>query len=335
MRCFMLLTSAAMLASLSSSAAAGQDGPIAGLSAQQVTMPDEMGDVADLGPLVFRGGLSITTPDPKFVGWSGIWVSPDGAEMVGVERGTWVKARLEYDPEGNLSGFVPERVGMLHDANGNALSGDEADAEGLDFDGTDFFVGFETHDRVLRYRDIDGPGVALPIPQAVLAPIFRGAGFSSVAALPNGSVMMMPEYSYASVEQKERGERPSFAPTRGWIEGVEGAGPIALRAGHPALPVSITQLPSGGLVTSEVHFSEETQTLDEGRIGFVPQGEAAIGRTMSPRPIATFASPMPAWRIEGGSARTGARGETLLYFMSTSAPPVLYMFELKGGGANP
>ena len=301
------------------------EAPVPGLATEAVVLPEDLGEIADLGPLVFRGGLTITTPDPKFWGWSGVWVSPDGKELVGVENGRWIKAKLSYDAQGNLSGFDPAAVGALHDALGRELSGEEdTDSEGLDFDGHDFIVGFETNDRVLRYRDIDGPGVPLRIPQTILAPIFRGAGFSSVVALADGSTLAIPEYSYADAEKREYGRWPA----RGWLEMPHGAGPIALRGAFPAMPVSIAQLPGGDLLTVELRLDGVSATVDEAWIGIVPKEEIAIGNTMTPRQIAKFAPPMPAWRIEGTSARVGDHGETLIYIMTTSTPPRLYMFEL-------
>lgn len=297
--------------------------PIPGLATEPVILPQDLGEIADLGPLRFRGGLTITTGKPRFWGWSGIWVSPDGTELIGVEMGRWVKARLSYDEQGNLAGFEPLETGALHDTTGQELSGEEdTDSEGLDFGEDGFLVGFETNDRVYRYDSIDGPATQLPIPQSVIAPIFRGGGFSSVVALADGSTLMIPEYTYADPVTKKLA--PS--PARGWLETPFGAGPIALRGAFPAMPVSIAQLPNGDLITVELRLMNGT--VDQAWIGIVPKDQVAIGQTLSPKKIAKFASPMPSWRIEGSSARTGERGETLIYLMTTSTPPVLYMFEL-------
>ena len=272
----------------------------------------------------------MTTGADDFYGWSGIWVSPDGAELIGVEGGTWVRARLSYDADGNLAGFAPTAAGRLHDERGQPLAeGDDSDAEALDFDGTDFLVGFETNDRVMRYRDLDGPGIPLPIPQSIIETIFRGTGFSSVAALEDGSILAIPEYAYVNAEDRQAGAPFKTIPTRGWMETSHGGGPVSLRAALPSLPVSLVALPNGDLLTVEVHLLEDL-SIDRAEIGVASRDEARIGGMLNPRRIATLAEPMPAWRIEGSAARKGA-GETLIYLLSTSSPPVLYMFELKSG----
>ncbi|MEO5707555.1 MAG: esterase-like activity of phytase family protein [Alteraurantiacibacter sp.] len=270
----------------------------------------------------------MTTAAVDFVGWSGIWVSPDGSSLVGVEEGTWVRANLIYDSVGNLQDFRPVAAGLLHDDMGQPLAdGGDSDAEALDFDGKEFFVGFETNNRVLRYRDIDGPGFPLPIPSAITDTIFRGTGFSSVAVIRDGSVIALPEYAYATASDRQAGAGFTAIPTRGWMETPFGAGPISLRAALPSLPVALANLPNGDLLTAEVHLQDD-RSIDRAEIGLAPGTEAVIGGMINPCALATFAPPMPAWRIEGATARPGPNGETLLYLLSTSAPPVLYMFAL-------
>jgi hypothetical protein len=306
------------------------DGIPLGYKIDPIALPDLLSGEANLGPLIFRGSISITTPDPDFVGWSGMWVSPDGKEMVGVEDGRWVKARLDYDDGGNLSGFTLTATGELHDAAGNTFTDDEdRDVEALDHDGKAFLAGFETHDRVLRYTDIDGPGTSLPIPPSVLTLIHKGARFSSVVALGVGSALMIPEYSYADAQSKEA-RKAGPAPHQGWMQSRKGAGPIALRGASPALPVSMARLPSGDVLTSEVRFNAATKHFDQSAIGIVSKDQIKPGGTMHPRWIALFAAPLSAW-IDASSARKGPKGETLIYLISSSKPPILYMFELRDG----
>lgn len=91
----------------------------------------------------------------------------------------------------------------------------------------------------------------------------------------------------------------------------------------------MARLPSGDHLTSEVRFNAVTKKFDQSAISIVPKDQIKPGGTMIPRRIATFAAPLAAW-IDASSARTGPKGETLIYLMSSSTPPILYMFELLG-----
>ena len=108
----------------------------------------------ELGPLRFRGAVTVTRTEGRFVGWSGFWVSPDGSRFAAVDGGDWAQGTLSYDGDGNLASLTVQAAGPLLDDKGQPFAHpDDKDAEALDFDGSRFLVGFETHDRVLAYRD--------------------------------------------------------------------------------------------------------------------------------------------------------------------------------------
>lgn len=44
-----------------------------------------------LGPLRFKGAVTVTRIQGRFVGWSGFWVSPDGRRFAGVNDGDWAQ----------------------------------------------------------------------------------------------------------------------------------------------------------------------------------------------------------------------------------------------------
>jgi len=83
-------------------------------------------------------------------------------------------------------------------------------------------------------------------------------------------------------------------------------------------------------ITSEVRFNAATKQFDQSAIGIVSKDQIKPGGTMHPRRIATFAAPLSAW-IDASSARKGPKGETLIYLISSSTPPILYMFEMRDG----
>jgi hypothetical protein len=277
--------------------------------------------VKQLGPLRFKGAVTVTRTEGRFFGWSGLWVSPDGSRFAGVDGGEWAQGALAYDGEGNLASLTVQAAGPLLDDKGRPFAhADDKDAEALDFDGSRFLVGFETHDRVLAYRDFTSAAEPVELPREALVGIPRGAGFSSVAHLPNGATIVLPEYTADDPQNMRVSTR-----TRGWLLTRNGAGPIWLRKAR-GLPVSLSALPNGDLLLLEVlpHRVRITET----RLSRISAKDIEIGRTMRPRELATLRPSLADGRFEGSAVRRGSRGETLVYLMINDSPAALYLFEL-------
>ena len=275
----------------------------------------------ELGPLRFKGAVTVSRAEGKFFGWSGLWVSPDGSRFAAVEGGEWAQGALSYDGEGNLASLTVLAAGPLLDDKGQPfVHEDDKDAEALDFDGSRFLVGFETHDRVLAYRNFTSAAERIELPRDAYVGIPRGAGFSSVAYLPNGSIIVLPEYTADDPQNMRVSTR-----TRGWLLTKDGSGPIWLRKAR-GLPVSLSAFPNGDLLLLEVLPTRGKIT--DTRLSRIPANTIAIGSTLRPRQIATLRPPLVDGRFEGSSVRRGTRGETLLYLMINDSPAALYMFEL-------
>ena len=214
-----------------------------------------------------------------------------------------------------------QAAGPLLDEKGEPFARpDDKDAEALDFDGSRFLVGFETHDRVLAYRDFTSGAEPIELPEAALAGIPRGAGFSSVAHLPNGATIVVPEYTADDPQDMRVSTR-----TRGWLLTKDGSGPIWLRKTR-GLPVSLSAFANGDLLLLEV--LPNRPRITETRLSRIPAKDIAIGGTMRPKRLATLGPPLVDGRFEGSAARRGTRGEALLYLMINDSPAALYMFEL-------
>ena len=274
-----------------------------------------------LGPLRFKGAVTITRTDGRFFGWSGLWVSPDGSRFAAVDGGDWAQGTLSYDGDGNLASLAVQAAGPLLDDKGQPFAHpDDKDAEALDFDGSRFLVGFETHDRVLAYRDFTSAAEPIELPKEALVGIPRGAGFSSVAHLPNGATIVLPEYTADDPQNMRVSTR-----TRGWLLTKNGAGPVWLRKAR-GLPVSLSAFPNGDLLLLEV--LPNSVKITDTRLSRISAKDIAIGRTMRPKELATLRPPLVDGRFEGSAVRRGTRGEPLLYLMINDSPAALYMFEL-------
>ena len=274
-----------------------------------------------LGPLRFKGAVAVTRSDRRFLGWSGLWVSPDGSRFAAVDGGDWAQGSLGHDRDGNLASLTVQAAGPLLDDKGQPFAHqDDRDAEALDFDGSRFLVGFETHDRVLAYRDFASAAEPIELPKEALVGIPRGAGFSSVAHLPHGATIVLPEYT-ADDPQKMR----VSTRTRGWLLTRNGSGPVWLRKAR-GLPVSLSAFANGDLLLLEV--LPDSVKITDTRLSRISAKDVAIGRTMRPKELATLRPPLVDGRFEASAVRRGTRGETLLYLMINDSPAALYMFEL-------
>lgn len=103
------------------------------------------------GSLAFRGGLDLTSPDPRFGGLSGLEVEADGLSAWAVsDEGLLVRFRLVLDEAGELAGLADAAAADLRGADGNYLSGKaSADSESLALlPGGGLAIGFEREHRI-------------------------------------------------------------------------------------------------------------------------------------------------------------------------------------------
>jgi hypothetical protein len=167
----------ALSATIPAGMALAQTAGIPPVTVTTFTIPEGVDPDSPVGSLRYRGAVVIesTDADRPFTGLSGFWVSPDGSRFAGTEGGNWVEGALAYDANGNLSGFSIAQTGALLDANGQPFADDlDRDAESLDHDGTNYLVGFEGNNRVLRYKDFRSPAVPVPLPPVSLSSFANG-----------------------------------------------------------------------------------------------------------------------------------------------------------------
>lgn len=147
------------------------------------------------GKLIWRGGLTLSSPSKLFGGFSGLIMSPDGRRMFAVsDAGLWFEATLSYS--GRRPVKVSEaRIAALSDAEGKPFEGPLFnDAEAITpVDGeqlaSGILVAFERKSRILRYgMSASGPGKPLErlkLPKALRA-VKSNKGLEGLAILPTG-----------------------------------------------------------------------------------------------------------------------------------------------------
>jgi hypothetical protein len=280
-----------------------------------------------VGRLIWRGGLSLTANSPNFGGWSDLRVTPDGRHLTSIaDVGGWFTATMDYDKDGNLAGVSDGRIGPLRDLDGRPLASKEwADSEGMALlpDGT-WLVSFERHHRIWHYPTLDG------VPTEVVGPSDIGkqpdnGGIETITALANGRVIAISEQYVV---------RPGMAA--GWIGEPTGNGRYHWDAFEYAKipdfdPTAIAELPDGSFVLLERAFD----FLHGIRIRVMHVAADAIrpGATVHAEELARLETPYAVDNLEGISAATGPRGETLLWMIADDnfnplQRTLLLMFEL-------
>lgn len=196
------------------------------------------------------GGLALDTSAWGFGGLSALHLAPDLTLTAISDLGRWWRAPLVLR-DGRLAGIGEARHGPLLDAAGATLRrGGMGDAEGLVrlADG-DWLVAFERRHRILRYRDLSGPGLPIEAPPGIESAPSNG-GLEGLAVLSDGRLLALAEQLPGHAGQESRAA---------WI-GMPQGGRIAWRATEylpaPGLePTDAAGLPDGGALVLERRFS--------------------------------------------------------------------------------
>jgi hypothetical protein len=152
---------------------------------------------ADGPRLEFDAKVVWDEPDPRFGGYSGLALQPDGRSFLAIsDKGTWARGTLARK-DGRIDAAQLTAMGDLHEISGDPLGGTDYDAEGLAVDAKGrAFVSFESFHRVRRYDEIDGPAADVPA-----HPDFRdlqlNSGLEALAIHPDGTLYAIPERSGA------------------------------------------------------------------------------------------------------------------------------------------
>jgi len=278
------------------------------IAASVVSLQAEDPERRRVGPLRFRGGLHLTSPDPRFGGLSALLLSEDGTRLTAVtDKGHWITARLLTDSAGAPLGLAEAEIGELHGPGGRHLRGKrEADSESLArlADG-ELVVGFERDHRLWRYPTAPNPlaerPAAIPVP-AALRSLRSNSGIEALAVLADGALL-------AIAEGREQAATSAAFLWRGgaWSELVYPRAP-GFR------PTGATTLPGGDLLVVERSFN-----LFDGvaiRLQRIAASQCRAGATLQGTTLAVLRRPLTLDNMEGVAARRGESGETLIYLIS-------------------
>jgi hypothetical protein len=304
-------TAAALAAAVGSrpSASPRDDQPLA-LEVRSVPLDPQDPARETVGELRFRGGLWLSSDDPRFGGLSDLRVSEDGSVVYAVsDCGRGFVARLDYDASGRLVGLRQAGLIDLVGPGGRPLTSAEVDAESLVEDDGRLEVGFEGRARRWSYArrpPFGGPPRALTVPAGTSA-CGSNSGIETMAALSGGGRLLICE-----------GRREASTTVPAWIGSGESwtqrEYPLRFDGGwmeEPFRPTAGTLLPDGSVLVLERRFPPIGARV----VRLAPADLEGRG-PLEPRELARFEAPLTLDNFEGIDARRDASGETLVYVVS-------------------
>ncbi|GEO12583.1 esterase-like activity of phytase family protein [Microvirga aerophila] len=211
-------------------------------------------DRSRFGALLFRSGLDLRSTDKRFGGFSALWRSRDGRDLVAVaDNSQWLKARVET-ADGRLSGLSGTVLAPLLLDGGKPLRRSRFyDTESLTASGGAAFMGVERSHGVIRFdRHRDGSlgeGAPIAVPEE-LSGLPGNRGLEAIGIAPARSPL-----AGSLVAVAERSGWFDDTPTKGFILTGSQAGTfeVVRTAGYDISDLAF--LPSGEMLLLERRFS--------------------------------------------------------------------------------
>lgn len=274
-----------------------------GVRAKPLVLDNADPERSRVGRLEWRGGVELTSDDPRFGGLSALRIAADGVRFVAISDFGWrVDGRLMFGADGKLAGVEQVTLVPLRSRRGRSLPDlgkHESDAESLvlEPDGG-ILVGFEGDDRIVRYPPKGAASNMAAPPGLRQAP--GNSGLETLVRLDDGRLLAITE-----------GLKVDDG-VRGWISAKAGAWqPFVWRTSGGFVPTDATQLPSGDLLVLERRFPPVGA-----RLRLLPLAAIKAGAVLDGSEIARLEGALQVDNMEGIDARTGPNGETEIVLVS-------------------
>ena len=289
-------------------------------------LPAEAKQLRRVGDLELRAGFVLASGDARFGGLSGLWVAPDGGQLIAAsDRGTLWLAELRHDPAGTLVGLDRWLAVEPAVAAGDPAEG-KRDAEALASDGDDLVIAYEGSHRLRRVPRArpDAAATAVPTPTELAAPHNRG--IEALVGLGDGALLAIAE-----------GVRRPGGDLAAWL--IDGDS-----------IVSLTYAPAAGFApTGADRFDDTVYVLERrlsllgglsARVVALPAAMIVPGARLVGRELGVLGPPAISDNFEGIAARRGPNGEILLYLVTDDnytalLRTVLLQFAIRPGPSAP
>ena len=306
------------------------------ITAQRIPLSSQDPKERNVGHLLYRGGLVLTSTDKRFGGWSGLRISDDGQHLLSQsDESHLLKADLSYDKHGNLAGIANGQLADLEDLDGKPMTGKQGDAEGLalltpqGINGP-IAISFERDNRVWEYdisKSLDVKPTPVAMPDAIKSLQFN-LGLESLVLFRPDTLL-----GIAETPQDANGDHPAWLVSApGQTAAVTGA--LGVKFDTPYEISDAALSPDGKyLYLLERHFYDMVRGIVIA-VRRVDAADVKPGARLDGEEIANFTLKENIDNMEGISLRTGAHGETLLYLISDDnynpiQRTLLLMFEVQ------
>lgn len=265
------------------------------------------------GALTFRSGLELQASESGFGGFSGLWRSDNGAEIVAItDKAEWLTARVA-SVGGRLTGLADARMAPILGASGKPLRRSRFyDTEALAVAGGTAFIAVERSHGVMRFdwgRDGVRARAQAVKASAELRDLPANKGLEALGVAPPRSSLAGALVAIAEQARPGDGE-----PTRGFILTGPRAGVFEVARAGPFDVTDLAFLPTGEMLLLERRYS-----LFGGigaRLRRIPADAVAPGRTIDGPAIFEADGSHQIDNLEGLSVHRGPSGETVLTLIS-------------------
>lgn len=263
------------------------------------------------GPLVFRGGLELSSGNKQFGGLSGIRVGADGRFLAITDKAHWLRGRIVYRGDAP-SGIADAEVAPMLYADGRPITARGwYDTEGLAEDGGSVYVSLERVHRILKFdygkRGLLSRATLVPVPPE-LAKLVSNRGIECLAVAPKGT-----PGAGALIAIAERSLDAS-KNTRGFLIGGPKPGLFSVRLSDEFDIVDCAVTPASDLLILERHFSWRRGVAM--RLRRVPLSEIVPGAVLEGALLISADMGFQIDNMEGLSVHRAANGDTVLTLVS-------------------
>lgn len=264
------------------------------------------------GKLEFRGGLTLTSSNRNFGGFSGLVVEPDGSRFVAIsDRGFWLTGNIISEGD-KPTGVTKAEIAPVILADGKAAGeGRRYDTESLARDGDIFYVGIERVNEIVRFNfGKEGPlarGASVTVPPGVKK-LSHNGGLEAMAFVPKGMPLGGTLIALGEQGATKQDDNPAF------LIGGPQPGAFFIKRQDDFDVTDATVTADAKLIVLERHFSL-TQGIKM-RVRRIPLTDIKPGAIVEGDILFTADGGYEIDNMEGISAHRNAAGETILTLIS-------------------
>lgn len=263
------------------------------------------------GPLVFRGGLELSSSHKQFGGLSGIRMSDNGTFLAVSDKADWIRGRIVYRGDAPVGVVDAEIAPMLY-ADGRPITARGwYDSEALAEDGGVVYVSLERVHRILKFdygkRGLMARATLVPVPPE-MAKLVSNRGIECLTVAPKGSPV-----AGALIAIAERSLDAS-KNTRGFLIGGPKPGLFSVRLSEEFDVVDCAVTPGLDLLILERHFSWRRGVAM--RLRRVAISEVVPGAVLEGSTLVSADMGFQIDNMEGISVHRSPSGETVLTLVS-------------------